>query len=159
MILQNAFLLLLAALMTGCSTTSYTVGTRSSAPAKYVILSVRDSSLIVLPEEYQYELTPEVLREYGRKIPIDSITLLRKQTSPNALALGVLTGMTIGGATAYQLAGHSVGQNSDPGQRALVGSFIGMIPGAILGLAASKDEKTMMPPQNHLGEIRRDIKK
>src|SRR5436853_5492529 len=95
----NIILLILAsALLSSCGVKYYSIATPTTKSADYHILEVSDSNIRIIPFKYGKELTPEVIREYSRVIPIDSISRLVKITGRGDFILGGALGGAAAGA-------------------------------------------------------------
>jgi hypothetical protein len=146
-------LLLFAALLTSCGKDYYNIATKTLPAKDYTIYEVHDSSIVVVPLEFRNELTPEVIREYGKTISYDSLTRLHKipgaTSIGSAIALGSLTGIIVGGIIGY--ASYKPPDctwfciDFGPGFDALGGAVVGIIPGGILGFLLRPSEEDLLP--------------
>ena len=163
---KNIILLFFGAtLVSGCGSHYFSIATKNSSASDYRILEASDSNLRIIPWEYRNELTPEVLREYSRLIPFDSLTQLTKiPTFTSDLGYtfaGMTAGAFIGGAIGYVSYTPPDCRNTflcidfGPGFAALVLATLGLIPGGIIGILVRPGDKNMLPVREHLNEIRK----
>ncbi|MFI5263518.1 MAG: hypothetical protein ACHQM6_03280 [Candidatus Kapaibacterium sp.] len=145
-------LLLFAAFLSSCGKDYYSIATKTSPGKEYIIYKVHDSSFIAVPLEYRSELTPEVIREYGKTFSYDSLTQLRRIPSAfsvgRTIAFGCIGGAMVGGATGYAMykLESSGGFGSlGPEAHIAIGSILGTIPGFIIGYLLRPNEEDMLP--------------
>src|SRR5689334_12736080 len=61
-----------------CSSVRYSAQTKSDVIKDMRILSVRDSSLVVLPGSYSDDITTSMIQQNARVIPLDSVVSLHR---------------------------------------------------------------------------------
>jgi hypothetical protein len=101
--IKICILLTVAAFLSSCNAHYYSLQTIGAAKSTDVrILKVEDSGIVVIPEQYKKELTPEIVREYSRFIPYDSLLhIVRTPTkgarsNTTAIVGGALSGLLFG---------------------------------------------------------------
>jgi hypothetical protein len=168
------FLLLLTALISSCSSHYYSVTTAKKGEVNYRVLEVEDSGIMAIPLQYQSELTPEVIREYGYFIPYDSMLDFRKKpkagTGVGTALIGGLCGGVFGsliGVATFDPApmhyssgnsildlgtnfGTGVGNAIGAGTQLISGALIGFASGILIGVLARPQEEVMLSPQKEL---------
>ena len=165
----NIILLLLAAVALSSCSHFYRITTSNSFASDYYVLKVTDSTARVIPWEYRNELTPEVIREYSKVIPINSVTRLTKTPTTMSYIGSVIGGMFIGAGVGAIL-GYAT-YNPPPPPSDLYKTFDGLgafyftiycagfgsIVGSILGYILSPSKGDMLPIHKHLDELRKDV--
>ena len=162
----NIILLLLAsALLSSCSH-FYRITTSNTSASDYRILEAGDSSLRVIPWEYRNEMTPEVIREYSKVIPNDSVTLLTRINTTMSVTTSVFAGMLIGAGMGAAIGyatytpticnGSLICIDFGPGGAALGVAILFAIPSIIIGYYAASHDRDMLPINEHLDELRKE---
>jgi hypothetical protein len=146
-------------MLASCTSNIYKITTHSERESGYRILSVRDSSLVVFPLRYSEEVTPKLIGQYARAIPFDSLTELRREASSGVgeILLGMLGGSLVGasiGAVTYTHSGNEFGTFLNAVTSISSGGLIGLIVGGIIGYFLHPGEKDMLPPSQHLKDLR-----
>lgn len=169
--MKLALLLVLLALLSSCASHSYSIATTGMQTRDYQIVNTCDSGITIVPQEYSNELTPEVIREYGRFASYDSLTLLQKIPTSGA-KIGTVAGLTLGGAVIGGVIGLStshpvtyskndyLGLNTftdfiDGVNRFLIGSLIGLCTGALVSYFAIPRAENLLPPPSADPSLRR----
>ena len=157
-------LVLVAALLSSCAQYDkhfYRITTSNSAAFDYRILETTDSSVRVIPWEYRDEMTPEVIREYSREIPYDSMTRFKKESTALSDINCTLTGFSIGSLVAPLIANqlsstqtsssnyYSGGSSSHTETLAIGLTLVAPIIGGIIGYLLSSHEDDMLPARYH----------
>jgi hypothetical protein len=151
-----SIMIFLAFNVVSCASKQYLIATDNKVVSDYRVIEVRDSSLLVIPWKYNYELRPEIIRENSEVIPFNSITKIERASSSgvqetiSGFFLGIPTGFFAG----VSLTKVDHGNLSGP----INGMFIGALSGAIIGYLLHPHEKNMIPISDHLNEIRLDAK-
>jgi hypothetical protein len=146
---KNIILLILSSMLLSSCGHYYSIATSQMPAADYAILESGDSSIRILPTAYSFERTPEVIREYSRVIPIDSLTkIIKKSGSTGYTFAGAFGGIVVGAAVGYLSYRKPTCDfcfDFGPGVDALGGALLGMIPGAVIGYILAPADEDMLP--------------
>ena len=141
--------LLLTFFICSCRSPFFSVATKNGGRADYQIVSVRDSSLVLLPRSL--ELSPEAIRASATVIPFDSIEDVKRLTSSG---IGeIVLGGFVGGFSALMF-----GVSSDHSTVSTNGASTGVVAwsvaGGLIGWLLKGQEQDMFPAKTHTGELR-----
>lgn len=167
MVIKLGFILALASLVSSCANPYYSVATKDGRRQDYRIISVRDSSLVLLRQGE--ELTPEGIQAFGKIVPFDSIEGIHRESSLGIeeTLIGTFTGFFVGGligAASYSPPatkpsslepGFESGGIVDLGgiKAFGTGAAIGFLGGGLTGFLLRPPEKDLYPIPGHYGEL------